>query len=193
MANENNQQFGTDPGYGQGQAYPYQPYDATQQAYQPQGTQPYDATQQAYQQPQAYQPAYDPNAQVYQPAYDPNAQQYQQAYDPNAQVYQQPMAQPYQQPYNAPMAQPIGYAAAAAGIEDKSTLYIVLSVIEMVMFGVILGIAPLVFSIQYRNACNAGQADVAAKKRKHAKIALIVVLVLGILAVIGVLAQDGYL
>lgn len=178
MADENYQQYGSDP-YAQGQANPYQqpaaqpyqqPYDPNAQAYQP----TYDAAAQPYQQPVGYQPGYDATGQAYQ------------------QPYQQPVAQPYQQPYNAPMPQPIGYGAAAAGIEDKSTTYIVLSVVEMVMFGIILGILPLIFSIQYRNACNAGQAELAEKKRNNAKISLIVMLVLGILLVIGIAAGGGY-
>ena len=83
MADENYQQYGTDPNGAQ--AYPYQPVDPLQQApaYQPQDGQ-------AYQQP--YDPYADPYAQTapaYQQAYDPNAaaQTYAQAYDPNAQAY----------------------------------------------------------------------------------------------------------
>lgn len=119
---------------------------------------------------QGAQPHQQPPAQ--QPYQQPPAQQ---PYQQGVQPYQQ---QPYQQ-------QPYGGAYPAQPmIEDKSTTYIVLSVLEILLCGGIFGIIPLVLSIQYKNAVSAGLVDQAAAKRKSARTALIVVLIVGIIAVI---------
>ena len=72
-------------------------------------------------------------------------------------------------------------AAPVTQVEDKSTLFIVLSVVEFLLAGGLLAIIPLVLSINYRKACRAGLAADAAKKRKNVIIALVVVGIIGLL------------
>lgn len=91
---------------------------------------------------------------------------------------QAPYAQP-EQP-QSPYAQP----GNPAGIEDKSTMYIVLSVLEFLFCGGLIAIWPFVMSLNYKSAVERGDAADAQAKRKSARTALIVTLILGIVLVI---------
>ncbi len=86
-----------------------------------------------------------------------------------------PAADQYAQP-QAPYAQP----GNPAGIEDKSTMFIVLSVLEFFFAGGLIAIWPFVMSLNYKSAIERGDAVEAQAKRKSARTALIVTLVLGI-------------
>lgn len=114
----------------------------------------------------------------------------------SCEIAQQPVpADAYQQPEAAaagdqfaqagqpqsPYAQP----GNPAGIEDKSTMFIVLSVLEFFFAGGLIAIWPFVMSLNYKSAIERGDVADAQAKRKSARTALIVTLILGI--VIGII------
>jgi hypothetical protein len=141
---------------------PEEPFQQDTQGY---STQPVSPAQPQYTQtPPAY-PAAPPQIPTYSA--------------PPQQTYtQQPYAQqPY---YQSPFpAQPV-----PADFKNNSTLYIVLSVLEILFASWIPGIIALIFAIQFRT--NVGNHDyiAAAKSKKNARIALIVGLVIGIVGCI---------
>ena len=70
-------------------------------------------------------------------------------------------------------------------------MYIVLSVLEILFLGGLLGIIPLVFAIQANSAYKLGDIAGGDAKAKTAKTALIVVAVIGILIYIAMFAMGG--
>ena len=121
---------------------------------------------------------------------NPNEQQPQQTYQ-EPQNYQQPQAyqqpqQGYQQSYQQP--QMGGYPQQPT---KSGTVYIVLSVLELLFCGGLFAIIPLVFSIQANTAYKMGDNVTGDAKAKSAKIALIVILAVGILAIFAVVAMGG--
>ena len=95
----------------------------------------------------------------------------------------QPESQQAQQPQ---------YTAQGQGAPAKSaTVYIVLSVLEILFLGGLLGIIPLVFAIQANSAYKLGDIAGGDAKAKTAKTALIVVAVIGILIYIAMFAMGG--
>lgn len=93
-------------------------------------------------------------------------------------------AQPYQNatPYTG---QPASQQWSGNSAKDDTTLFIVLSVLEICFAGGIFGVIPLIFSIMYKNALDAGNMIEAEKNRRYAKISLIVVIsVMAVLALI---------
>ena len=91
------------------------------------------------------------------------------------QQYQQQPQQYQQQPQ--PYAYPQQQQYAAAPIEDNSTMFIVFSIIEIVMGG-LLAIVPLVYSIKFKDAMKMNDFAGAISAHHTAKIWLIVMLVL---------------
>ena len=86
--------------------------------------------------------------------------------------------------------QPMQYSApTGAQVPDRSTLCIVLSIIEIVVAGGLLAIIPLVFSIQYKSAYAAGDIATAEAKHKTARTLLIVFGILGIICDIFAFSQ----
>lgn len=128
------------------------------------------AAPQPAQQAQPAQPA-----QPVQPGYQPVQQQFPPA-NPNFAAQQQFQQQ---QPYN-------NVSPVAAAVPDRSTMYTIIAVLEIIFAGGLLAIIPLVMSIQYKNAYASGDMMKAAQKEKSARIALIVVGIIGILATIAV-------
>ena len=126
----------------------------------------------------------------------PQQQAQQQQFSQQPQQQYAPQGQPQQQQqYYAPqgqMPQQPQYAAQAQGAPAKSaTTYIVLSVLEILFLGGLLGIIPLVFSIQANSAYKLGDIAGGDAKAKTAKTALIVVAVIGILIFIAMFAMGG--
>ncbi len=103
-----------------------------------------------------------------QPGAAPGADRFAQPQAPCAQP-----AQPQPQPAYAQPGNP-------AGIEDKSTMFIVLSVLEFLFCGGLVAIWPFVMSLNYKSAVERGDAAAAQAKHKSARTALIVTLVIGI-------------
>ena len=157
-----------DEQYGQGQDPSQQ---VVPQAYPPQATSQQAYDQNTYQQP--YQQTYQQQPYQEQPYQQPYQQQ------PYQQPYQQPM---YQQPYQAP-------------VKDNSTLYIVISVLEIIFLGGVFAIIPLVYSIQYKNALSAYNFPLAEDKSKMAVrwliIAPCIAIVIGIIAMIYIFSVAG--
>lgn len=92
---------------------------------------------------------------------------------PYQQQYQQPQQQPYQQqPYQQQYQQPQQYGVAPA---KSATTLIVLSVVEIILWGGLFGIIPLVFAVQANSAYSAGDIVTGDAKSKNAKTALIAV------------------
>lgn len=91
------------------------------------------------------------------------------------QPYQAPQ-QPYQTdaPYYGQPAPQQPWDGTTA--KDDSTLFIILSVLEICFAGGLFGIIPLVFSIMYKSALDAGDMIGAEKNRRYAKISLIVII-----------------
>ena len=111
----------------------------------------------------------------------------QQAQEP--QQAQQPTPAQAQEPVQAQQPQ---YTAQGQGAPAKSaTVYIVLSVLEILFLGGLLGIIPLVFAIQANSAYKLGDIAGGDAKAKTAKTALIVVAVIGILIYIAMFAMGG--
>ena len=111
----------------------------------------------------------------------------QQAQEP--QQAQQPAPVQETQPAQAQQPQ---YTAQGQGAPAKSaTVYIVLSVLEILFLGGLLGIIPLVFAIQANSAYKLGDIAGGDAKAKTAKTALIVVAVIGILIYIAMFAMGG--
>ncbi len=112
-----------------------------------------------------------------------------------ADAYQQPEAAAAGDQFAQPQAScaqpgqpqsPYAQPGNPAGIEDKSTMFIVLSVLEFFFAGGLIAIWPFVMSLNYKSAIERGDVADAQAKRKSARTALIVTLILGI--VIGIIA-----
>jgi len=69
-------------------------------------------------------------------------------------------------------------------VEDKSTLFIVLSVLEFFFCGGLFAIIPFVFSLQYKSALGRSDYAAAEDNKKKAKTWLIVALCIGIVLII---------
>lgn len=108
---------------------------------------------------------YQPSAEGFQPAqqYQPAQQAYQQPYD---QQYQQPYGAPYDQQYQQPYGQPV--------IEDKSGMFTLIAILEILFLGGLFAIIPLVFARQYKGALNMGDWERAEQKKKATKTWLII-------------------
>lgn len=109
----------------------------------------------------------------------------------SCEITQQPVpADAYQQPEAAAAGDqfaqagqpqsPYAQSGNPAGIEDKSTMFIVLSVLEFFFAGGLIAIWPFVMSLNYKSAIERGDVADAQAKRKSARTALIVTLILGI-------------
>jgi hypothetical protein len=125
------------------------------------------------------------NEQNPQPPIQPSGQPPMQAQQPYQQAMPPMPPNPYapQQPYGmggAPYQQ-----GGAALHNDKSTLFIILSVVEFFFGAGFLAVIPLILAIMYKGAFdrNAPLEELDSKK-KSAFIALIVVGILGLLAII---------
>ena len=120
-------------------------------------------------------------------------QQYaQQQYGQPQQQYSQPQqqyGQPQQQYGQPQYAQP-QYAQPGAPVKS-ATLYIVLSVLEILFLGGLFAIIPLVFSIQANTAYKIGDVVTGDAKVKNAKIALIVIAAIGVLLYIALFTMGG--
>lgn len=144
-------------------------------------------------QPQQFTPV-DPNRaqateeQPQQPSYGqqqvpPPFPQPGQGYQPQPQEFQQQQYPPYQQPmqqgYQQPMQQQV-----YPEMKDRSTMYLIFSILEILLCGGIFAIIPLVLSIQYKNAFATGNLGQVMKKEKQARHWLIIVLIVGIIGMI---------
>lgn len=148
-----------------------------QQGYQPQ-------PQQFVQQPN---PTYQPSSGQVPAAGAPQSGQYpqyntQQPNNPYQPPYQQQpyQQQAYQQQYQQQQYQQQPYVE----VPDRSTMYIVLSILEILFCGGLIAIIPLVFSVQYKTAFSNGDMVSAKAREKSARIWLIVALCVGIVALI---------
>ena len=171
--------------------------DFTSQNQQPQPeVQPDLQPQQQYAQPQIeVQPEPQPQQQYAQQQYAQPQQQYaqpQQQYGQPQQQYGQPQqqyGQPQQQYGQPQYAQP-QYAQPGAPVKS-ATLYIVLSVLEILFLGGLFAIIPLVFSIQANTAYKIGDVVTGDAKVKNAKLALIVIAAIGVLLYIALFTMGG--
>lgn len=121
--------------------------------------------------PQSQQPV------LYQPPAYSQQPQGAQAQQAGAYQGQQPYQQGYAQPGNP------------AGVDDKSTMFIVFSVLEFFFCGGLIAIWPFVMAMNYKNAVARGDLGEIEAKRKSTRTALIVTLVLGIvLTILAVIA-----
>lgn len=84
-----------------------------------------------------------------------------------------------QQGYQQPMQQQV-----YPEMKDRSTMYLIFSILEILLCGGIFAIIPLVLSIQYKNAFATGNLGQVMKKEKQARHWLIIVLIVGIIGMI---------
>ena len=174
--------------------------DFTSQNQQPQPeVQPDLQPQQQYAQPQIeVQPEPQPQQQYAQQQYAQPQQQYaqpqqqyaQQQYGQPQQQYSQPQQQYGQPQYGQPQYAQPQYAQPGAPVKS-ATLYIVLSVLEILFLGGLFAIIPLVFSIQANTAYKIGDVVTGDAKVKNAKIALIVIAAIGVLLYIALFTMGG--
>lgn len=169
----------------QGQAF-QQPVNP-QQAGQPLPVQYENVPGQPVSPPPAEQPGVSsPN--VAPPVPYPGYQQQQQTFTGQTQEYLQQQAQypgygqqnaQYQQTQAYPgYQQPYQYGAPT--VSNKFSLFLTLSILELVLLGALLAIVPLVYSVMMNNSYKMGDIDTYLKQKKVAKIWLIVVLCVGV-------------